>query len=471
MTVKNSTKKKSFKVPHTYVIIFSILLLVALATYIIPAGEYERQENASGRTVVVENSYHHVERSPQGISKVLQAPLDGIKETSSIIGFILIVGGAFAVVQKTKAIDAGIIKVTQRLKGYEILIIPAVMVLFSLGGAVFGMSEEIIPFVAIFVPLALALGYDTITGVAMCYVGAHIGFAAAFMNPFTVGIAQGIAELPPMSAMGYRLFVWAVTTIVGVAYVMIYANKIKKNPELSITFEHDQKRRKEFSKEATLTNKFTGRHALVLTVFFIGIVTLVSGVIIYEWWISEIAAIFVAMGIVAGLAGGLKPGEIADSFIDGARDLVGAALIVGLARGTLILATNGKIIDTVLASVVGVIGNVPSVISAYLMFFIQSIINFFVPSGSGQAALTMPIMAPLGELVGITRQTTVLAFQFGDGFTNMIIPTSGVLMGALGMAKISWDQWAKWMVKLQILFLILGCLLLTPAVLMHLGPF
>ncbi|WP_026476621.1 YfcC family protein [Alkaliphilus transvaalensis] len=463
--------KKGIKIPHTYVIIFSILLLVSLATYLIPAGEYERAENASGRTVVVEDSYHRVESNPQGIIKVLQAPLRGIRETSEIIGFILIIGGAFAIVQKTKAIDSGLIKATSHLKGKEIIIIPTVMLLFSLGGAVFGMSEETIPFVAIFVPLALALGYDTITGIAMSYMAAQIGFAAAFMNPFTIGIAQGIAELPPMSGMGYRLFVWVVATLFGIAYVMIYASKIKKNPELSITYDHDLNRRKELREDGAINNNFTSKHALVLITFFIGMVTLIWGVIVHEWYISEIAALFVAIGIIAGFIGGLKAGEIANSFIDGAKDLVSAALMVGLARGALILATDGRIIDTMLASVAGVVGSVPSLISAYLMFFIQTIINFFVPSGSGQAALTMPIMAPLGELVGITRQTTVLAYQFGDGFTNMIIPTSGVLMGALGMAKISWDQWAKWMIKLQILFIILGCLLLTPAVLMHLGPF
>jgi len=463
-------KKSSFKVPHTFVIIFTILILVAVATYIIPAGEYDRAENASGRTVVVEGSYHHVEGNPQGISKVLQAPLNGIKDSASIIGFILIIGGAFAVVSKTGAIDAGIIKTTNKLKGKEIYIIPIVMMLFSLGGAIFGMSEEIIPFVGIFVPLALALGYDTITGLAMCYVAAHIGFAAAFLNPFTVGIAQGIAELPPFSGMGYRIVVWCITTLFGIVYVMSYANKIKKKPELSITYLHDLKRKKELSSEMK-DSIFTNRHALVLTLFSAGIFLLVFGVIKYEWWISEIAAIFVAIGILTGIAGGLSSGEIADSFIAGAKDLVGAALVVGLAKGVLLLATNGKIIDTILASVVNVVGELPSLISAYMMFFIQTIINFFVPSGSGQAALTMPIMAPLGELVGLTRQTTVLAFQFGDGFTNMIIPTSGVLMGALGIANISWDQWAKWMIKMQILFIIIGCLLLTPAVLMGLGPF
>lgn len=467
----SQNNKKTFKVPHTYVIIFTILILVAIATYIIPAGEYVREENASGRTVVVEGSYHQVERSPQGITKVLQAPLNGIKDSVSIIGFILIIGGAFAVVTKTGAINAGIIRTTSRLKGREAFIIPIVMILFSLGGAIFGMSEEIIPFVGIFVPLALALGYDTITGIAMCYVAAHIGFAAAFLNPFTVGIAQGIAELPPFSGMGYRIVVWVLTTLFGVVYVMLYANKIKKNPELSITYQQDLIRKKELSNEMKGDSNFTGKHALVLILFFAAIILLVFGVIRYEWWISEIAAIFVAMGILTGLAGGLTPSEIADSFIDGARDLVGAALIVGLAKGVLILATEGKIIDTMLASIVNVIGSLPSLISAYMMFFIQTIINFFVPSGSGQAALTMPIMAPLGELVGLTRQTSVLAFQFGDGFTNMIIPTSGVLMGALGMAKISWDQWAKWMFKMQILFLIIGCLLLTPAVLIGLGPF
>ncbi|MCC5909577.1 MAG: putative basic amino acid antiporter YfcC [Clostridiaceae bacterium] len=470
MSFKKDRRSSNFKIPHTYTIIFCILILISLATYIVPAGEYERAE-IEGRTVVVPDSYTVVERQPQGMGSLLQAPLEGIEAASGIIGFILIIGGAFAVIQKTGAINAGIYRVTGKMKGREIFIIPIIMFMFSAGGAIFGMSEELMPFVGIFVPFALALGYDTITGIAICYIAGQIGFSTAFLNPFTVGIAQGIAELPPFSGITYRLIAWFLTTLFGVIYVMVYANKVKKNPETSITYHHDQKQRQALDEGFATNHNFNSRHAWVLGVFFIGILALIYGVIQYEWWINEISAIFLAIGLAAGIAGKLSASEIADSFIDGAKDLLSAALIVGLARGALILATEGKIIDTVLVSISGVVGAFPRLISAYMMFFIQTILNFFVPSGSGQAALTMPIMAPLGELVGLTRQTAVLAFQLGDGFTNMIIPTSGVLMGSLGLAGITWDQWASWMWKLQVLFLIIGCLLLTPAVLMNFGPF
>ncbi|PKL89692.1 MAG: YfcC family protein [Ignavibacteriae bacterium HGW-Ignavibacteriae-2] len=455
----------SLKAPNTYAIIFSIIVLMALLTWLIPAGEFNRVL-INNKSIVSDNSYHLVENNPQNIDDVLMAPIRGFVDASLIIGFVLIVGGAFGVFQKTEAVDSGIKAVAEAYNKSPIvrrLLIPIFMVIFSLAGAVFGMSEEIIPFILVFVPMALMLGYDSIIGVAIPFVGAGVGFAGAFLNPFTLGIAQGIGELPLFSGIEYRLIVWLILTSVAVFFVMRYASKIKQNPELSITYEIDIQKKKKLNLNSTNTFKgIDNKHKIVLFTFLLGIFVLVFGVLKYEWFIEEICAVFFMTGIAVGFMGRLKVKEITDSFISGAKDLIGTAIVIALARGILIIATDGKIIDTILFSLASAIKGLHPVVSGQAMFVVQSLINFFVPSGSGQAALTMPIMAPLGDLVGVTRQTAVLAFQFGDGFSNLIIPTSAVTMGVLTLAEIPWEKWVRWMLPLQIILFIVGLLLLIP---------
>lgn len=464
-------KSEEFRVPHTFAIIFAIILLVAAATWFLPSGEFDRAKNAAGKTIVVANTYHQVDSNPQGIKEVFTAPLKGMEKAANISGFILIVGGAFAVIQKTGAIDAGIMKMIRVLKGKEILLIPIAMTMFSAGGAVFGMSEETIPFVGIFVPMALLMGYDRITGMCIPYLAATTGFSGAMLNPFTVGIAQSIAELPAFSGIEYRTGVWAISTIMAIAFVMWYANRVKKNPHLSITYEEDKIARAKLQHLRESDAKMTLGQQLVLSILLAGMVMIVFGVLKWEWYIDEIAAVFLAMGIFAGVAARLSVNEIAEQFSAGAKDLLGAALLVGLARAIVILATDGKIIDTILQGMAAPLASLPPLLSAYAMLIVQMIINFFVTSGTGQAALTIPIMAPLGDLVGITRQTSIMIFQFGNGFTDMIFPTSSVLIACLGMAGIPWSKWAKWVLPLQLAFFIMCLLAITPAVLMHWGPF
>lgn len=458
------------KAPNTYLIIFSLIILVAALTWIIPAGEFERVTQ-EGKEVVQPNSFEYTESNPQNIDDILEAPIQGFVDASLIIGFVLIVGGAFSVFQKTEAIDSAIksiAKAHESSKAVRILVIPIFMLIFSTAGAVFGMSEETIPFVLIFVPLALVLGYDSITGVAIPFLGAGTGFAGAFFNPFTVGIAQGIAELPLFSGLTYRIIAWLIITSTAIIFVVRYANKIKKNPAKSPTYDLDKKKRENL--HLTEIENFDGidnRHKMVLVTFLVGLVVLVFGVLEYGWFIEEICALFLITGIAVGVVGKLNAKEITDSFISGAKDLIGTAMIIALARGILIVAKDGKIIDTILNSLSSVVGEFHSIVSSQMMFIIQSFLNFFVPSGSGQAALTMPIMAPLGDLVDVSRQTVVLAFQMGDGFSNMIIPTSAVLMGVLSLAEIPWEKWAKWMLPLQLIFFLLGLLLLIPPYLIN----
>lgn len=458
-------KLKNFKSPNTIIIISSIIVLVAILTYAIPAGEFERIER-DGQVLVVSGTYQETKSNPQFIDNILMAPISGFIAAAEIIGFVLIVGGAFSVFQKTEAVDSAIKSIASaytRSKIIRIFLIPIFMLIFSLGGAVFGMGEEVIPFILIFVPMALILGYDTITGVAIPFVGAGAGFAGAFINPFTIGIAQGIAELPILSGIEYRIFVWFIITFTAILFVTFYAKKIKTKPELSPTFELDEFKRKDLQiHNHESSYKIDRQHKLVLIVFFIGLVIMIYGVLQHHWFIKEICASFILTGIAVGIAGRLTANEISNGFIKGAKDLIGTAMVIALARGILIVATDGKIIDTILHSMSTLIASMHPIFSSQAMFIIQTTLNFFVPSGSGQAALTMPIMAPLGDLVGVSRQTAVLAFQFGDGFTNMIIPTSAITMGVLSLAEVPWEKWAKWILPLELIFFILAIILLVP---------
>ena len=460
--MKMSSKLKS---PNTLFILSMIMVLTATLTWIIPSGEYDTFEK-NGQNLVLPGSYHNVESNPQGLDDLFMGPLNGFVDASLIIGFILIIGGVFYVFKKTEAVDSAIKSIAKAHKTsrlIQILVIPIFMIIFSLAGAVFGMSEEIIPFVLIFIPMALALGYDSVTGLAIPFVGAGVGFAAAFINPFTLGVAQGIAELPPLSGFEYRVIIWIIITAIAIIFVSLYARKIKKNPKLSFTYEGDIPKKKQINlDEISNFNGIDKQHKLVMFVFLIGLVVMVYGVLNHGWYIVEISAVFLITGIAVGIVGKLTINEITESFVLGVKDLAATALVVALARGILVIASDGKIIDTMLYALSESISSFHPIISAQAMFIIQTCINFFIPSGSGQAALTMPIMAPLGDLVGVSRQTAVLAFQFGDGFSNMIIPTSGVTMGVLSLAGIPWEKWARWILPLEVIFLITGLILLIP---------
>jgi uncharacterized ion transporter superfamily protein YfcC len=458
--------------PNTFVLLFAILMLIALATWFVPGGKYETHL-VNGKQLVDPDTFHYVASAPQGLVALMKAPIKGFVEAAQIIGFVLIVGGAFAVVQKTEAIDTAIRSIARAHEHSRLVratIIPVFVTLFSLGGATFGMNEEVIPFVMIFVPLALALGYDTVTGVSIPFLGSQVGFGAAFLNPFNVGIAQGIAGLPVFSGMGYRLIVWAAATLVTIAFLMWYAARVKANPALSPTFVLDQTRRAEHpaavSHASHMDDRMSGRHAAVLAIFALTLGAMVIGVVKYDWFIDEIAALFLAMGIVVGAVGRLAPDNWVAAFMQGVKDLAPTALVIAIARATMVIARDAHIIDTMLHALMPLVQSSHPVFAAQKMYLIQSVINFFIHSGSGQAALTMPIMAPLADLVGVTRQTAILAFQLGELSTPMI-PTSGITVGVLALARVPWLTWAKWMIPLQLIYLVLALLLLVPPCLMQ----
>ena len=534
------------KVPHTYVIIFYIIILCAILTWIVPGGAFERETvvvNNVEREVIKSGSFHEIDHKTQ-TWQIFAALYNGFVERADIIVFILIIGGAFWIMNHSKAIDVGILTFLRRTKkfesnrtikyiGVENIIITFVMIIFSIFGAVFGMSEETIAFVIIFVPMAISMGYDSIVGVCMCFVAAALGFAGAVLNPFTIGIAQGLSDIPLFSGFEYRLVCWFIINIIGIGFILRYAKKIRKKPESSIVYDNDEYWRKRgnssvesikystplsawvsygilssimivisFYNNMTLlkigdpetgsgisanipaipvltalfiiTGVLTLRksaHFFVLNLLMFTIFFLIVGVMGYQWYILEIATLFFVMGIFAGITMNYSPNNITKLFLEGVKDIMSAALIVGLAGGIIIILRDGRIIDTLLYSISESMSNFGKVASVSMMYVFQTLINIIIPSGSAKAALTMPIMAPFSDLINVPRQATVMAFQLGDGFTNMITPTSGVLIGVLGVAKIPYEKWVKWVTPFMIILVILGLLLLIPTVTMKLNGF
>lgn len=544
-------KKREF--PNTYVIIFAIIVVCALATWLVPGGKYVKETvteqmavSAAGNPEQVkafaEESVVTFEEVPAvGQSwQVLSAFYNGFEKQAGIIVFILVIGAAFWVVNKSRAIDAGIfsflgfvtkleqIKVLKKI-GVNNIVIILVMLMFSVFGAIFGMSEETIAFVVIIVPLAISMGYDSIVGVCMVYVAAHVGFAGAILNPFTIGIAQDIAGLPLFSGIEYRFFCWVVLNVITITFVLWYAARVKRNPSRSMMYEADAHWRNHIEQEGgqvayykNAASKvsfaiailvvlaftiiygqdchitvgasrihtpwllyvaaicFAGLggmalrksvHFYILTLLGFTIVYLIIGVLGYQWYIGEISALFLGMGILSGIAMGLSGNNIVKELMAGAKDILGAALIVGLAAGIVYILEQGRIIDTILHSMASGLGSTGEVGSLGLMYVIQTVINIVIPSASAKAAITMPIMAPFADIIGVSRQATVLAFQFGDGFTNMITPTSGVLIAVLGIARIPYNKWFKWVLPLILLLILVGFLLLLPTVFVNLSGF
>ena len=431
------------KIPNTYVIIAALIVLCAVLTWFVPGGTYVTGEDGT-------LSYERVEAAPQ-TWQVFSAVYHGFVKQAGIIIFILVVGGAFWLLNATGAVTAGISRFIARVGRRDKWVLVAITVLFSPSpGAVFGMSEETIPFVGIVVPLVVSMGYDALIGMLIVYVASNIGFSAAFLNPFTVGIAQDMAGLPLFSGMGYRVFCWAVLTALTALFVVIYAHRTRKAPTEAVRLED---------------TPLTGRQGWILVVLLLTVIALIVGVTVWEWYLPEITALFLGMGIVCGIIAGFGANRIAEELLAGAKDILSAALVVGFASGIIVILQDGHVVDSLLHGMQEGLDGTGPVASLSAMYGIQALINFLIPSATAKAAITIPIMAPFADMVGVSRQAMVLAFQFGDGFTNMVTPTSGVLIAALAMARIPYAKWVKWIWKGVAALLIIGWILLVGTVL------
>ena len=498
-----------FKVPNTYVIIFSVILIAAVSTWIIPDG------------------------NPQ-TWQVFSALYEGFSQQAGIIAFVLIIGGAFWIINSTKAVDEGVrhfISAVGSLERYALvrkvgagnIVITLIMLLFGLFGAVFGMSEETIAFVAVVIPLAKSLGYDEIVGVCMVYVAAHVGFAGAMLNPFTIGIAQDMSGLPLFSGIEYRTLCWVILMVLAICFVLIYASRIRKPVSYKEELKPDHAATSEDAGHISSRNAWISYFLLlaagtafsvlysngcmvklgqsehhapwllwaatalfamisplalrksvrmyILGLLMFTILFMVIGVMGYGWYLPEICALFIALSLAAGFAAGYSADRISSEFLAGAKDIFSAALVIGFAAGIIVILKDGEVIDTMLESMASALEESGRVGALASMYGIQTFINIFIPSASAKAAVTMPIMAPFSDMIGVSRQATVLAFQFGDGFTNMITPCSGVLMAVLSVARIPYEKWFRWVWKFILLLVLTGFLLLLPTLFIELPGF
>lgn len=455
MAAESSKGIKQFKVPHVYAIIFALMVIFAVLTWIVPSGSYQRQE-VNGREVTVAGTYEQSEKTyideetgdevdlRQGVFDVLQAPTRGIQEAIEVVAFILIVGGSFQVITKTGAITSGMGRVVRRFKNKDILIIPIAMVLFALGGTSFGMAEETLPFFAIFMPIMMAMGFDSMTAFMVVFVGARTGYIASTINPFNVLIAQGILGIQGNPQLWLRMIAWVVLTAVAITWVVLYARRVKKNPESSITFEDDIAKKVEFAAdESALDAEFTGRQKGVLAVFIAGMCLIIWGLVTQGWYMNEISAVFLSMGLLAGVIAGFSQDVIAQEFVAGIADFAFSAIVVGLARGILVIASDGMIIDTILNALATGLGGIPAVLFTTLLYAVENLLAILVPSSSGLAALTAPIFGPLTELMGLNPEAAVWALSMGSATMSLICPTSAILVAGLGVCKIKLGQWWK----------------------------
>jgi uncharacterized ion transporter superfamily protein YfcC len=532
--------KKKREFPHTYVIIFALIIIAAILTWIVPGGEFSRvakDVNGISRDVIVPGSFAKVENHPQSW-QIFTSVFQGMKRTYDIIFYILMIGGSFWLMNESKALDVAIysfLNFTKRIERFKFLkfigvnnlVIALIMICFSFFGAVIGMSEETIAFVVIFVPLAISMGYDSIVGVCMCFLGAGLGFASALLNPFTIGIAQGLSGVQLFSGIEYRFIIWIVINAIGIGYVLWYANKIKKNPKLSSVYETDEYwRHKSAAEDNSSKTKATAgawtifavisvvfgifsyyfpishlvignstvsapiipiatvlwliaglislRHSIqmfIVNILFFTILFLIVGVMGYGWYIKEIATLFLVMGICSGVAFGKSANQIAKLFIEGAKDIMSAALVVGFASGIIVILEQGKIIDSLLFFSASAMEGYGKLASVAIMFVFYNLLNLIIASGSAKAALTIPLMAQFSDLIGISRQTTVTIYQLGGGFTNMITPTSGVMVGVLSIARVPYNKWFRWFLPLMLILIVVGFLLLIPTLYMKLNGF
>ena len=454
-------QKKKWKTPHTFVILVAIIIIAAIATYLIPAGDFTRfKDAATGKTLVEAGSYHRIASNPLNPLLIPSVIYTGIVKSASTITFMLIIGGAFEVITSTGALTALCKKLSKTFSKHKYAVIPVFLTLFSIFGFTMGMSSEVMIFVPIGITLALFLGLDKVTGTAMIALGAAVGFTAGILNPFNVGVAQDIAELQLFSGMAYRIVILVILLAATSAYIIIYAKKVAANPEKSVIYGIQEDTEYTFE---DVSDSISKSQIAVLVIMAAGFGILIYGLSKKGWYFEEMSGLFIFMGIACGLVSGYGPSRIAKEFGNGAKGIVVGCLIIGIARTVEVILSDAKILDTIVYGIVNIVNVMPGSIKAVGMFICQSLINCVIVSGTGQAAVTMPLMVPVSDLVGISRQTAVLAFQLGDGFSNSVLPMSSSLMGYLAVSKIPYSKWLKFMMPLFLIWTALGCLFMLGA--------
>jgi uncharacterized ion transporter superfamily protein YfcC len=481
-------KNGGFKFPTAYTVLFLLLILVVIATWIIPAGQYEKNEDGEP----IPGSYHEVEQNPQRIiADGLMAPVNGmygiegedgsvsVYNLGGLYGaidvalFVLIIGGFLGMTMATGAIDAGIGKITTALKGREKWMIAILMIVFALGGTSYGMAEESLAFYGLIIAVMIAAGYDALTGVSVVMLGAGIGVLASTVNPFATGIASGFAGVSIADGLVSRIIILVVGTAVGIIFVTRYADKVKKDPSKSLVYDRKEANERRFLRSAGADSmpEFDGRRKIILVLFALAFLIMIYSVIPWEdlglpfptwwWWFGEFTALFLGFAIVIGLVGGLGEAGISETFINGARDMLGVALVIGLARGISVIMTNGLIIDTVLFWAESAVGDLGGVAFINLVHLLYLPLGFLIPSSSGLATVSMPIMAPLADTASIDRSLVVTAYQSASGLLNIVNPTFAVVMGGLALGRVRFDKWLRFTLPVLVILLILYAVVLS----------
>ncbi|MBS8266287.1 YfcC family protein [Mesobacillus boroniphilus] len=495
---------KKFKMPTAYTLLFLIIVVIAALTWVIPGGHYDTKvDEDTGRELPIAGTYQKLaedEQTPQGLWEVLNAPINGFFDAKDIALFVLVIGGFLGVVMKTGAIDAGIARVIRKLKGREQWLIPILMILFAIGGSTYGMAEETIAFYPILIPVLIAAGYDSLTAVSIIAIGAGIGCLGSTVNPFATGIASGFAGISIGDGIVLRLIILAVTLIVGILFVMRYAKKVKDDPSKSLIAEFKEENEKHFLSQKTGELEFTGRHKAVLSVFALTFVVMILGVIpwaykfnisIFEdmtnalasipvigkflggmmplgdWWFGELTMLFLTSSIIIAFIYRMEEEEFTSTFVNGARDLLGVALIIAISRGITVVMDAGGMTATVLHWGEGFLSDMGSVVFTNLAFLFYLPLSFLVPSTSGLATLSMPIMAPLADFAGVSRHLVITAYQSASGVVNLLTPTSAVIMGALAIARIPYTTYLKHVWKLVVVLSVIVMIILSIATMLN----
>lgn len=463
-TERITKKAKKFNMPHIYVILFIFGVIATISTYFIPSGQFKRIKGPEGREMVDADSFHFISSKPVGIVDFISIIPKGLIEAGEIVFFTLIIGGMFMVLRKTGIIEIAVDKLARRFINQSVLIIPVLTTVFAIVATLIGTAELSLVYIPVIIPLIIALGYDSITATAIALCGTVVGFTVGVLNPINTGLAQKLSGIPVFSGIGLRIILFIVVLAVTIMFIMRYAQKIKNKPTLSSVYHADIEKRDLYQ---NITNQepieATNRQKWGIAVVLLFFVILVYGVISQGWFMNEMAGLFIIMGIIVGLVTGLSTQAICEAFNEGFKDVLMGAIIVGLARSIAVVLEDGKIMDTIVHGLGSVIDGATPTIAVVGMYAVQVAINFIISSGSGQALVTMPIMAPLADMLGITRQTAVLAFQLGDGFTHIFYPTSGYFMAALAIGGVSYTKWIRFFFPLFIIWGVISIITLIIA--------